>query len=46
MRGVSINQPLAAEPFDVARILLMRSVLRPSGATHEEVMVVELYVHE
>jgi 2'-5' RNA ligase len=34
---VRIDQPIVKEPFDAARIVLMRSTLRPSGAEHHEV---------
>jgi 2'-5' RNA ligase len=41
-RGVTMDQPLAADAFEVSQILLMRSVLMPSGARHEEVSAQKL----
>ncbi|MGH7291274.1 MAG: RNA 2',3'-cyclic phosphodiesterase [Myxococcota bacterium] len=37
-----IDWPIECEPFPVARVMLMRSTLLPTGARHEEIAAVEL----
>jgi 2'-5' RNA ligase len=41
-RGVTVDQPLNAPSFEVDRIVLMRSTLKPDGAHHHEVAAVAL----
>lgn len=37
-----VDWPIECEPFPVARVMLMRSTLLPTGARHEEIVAVEL----
>lgn len=42
VRNLIINEPLTTSPFEVNRIALMKSTLKPTGAVYAEVTAVEL----
>lgn len=42
VRALAINQPIAVSSFNVDRIVLMKSTLKPTGAVYGEVMAAEL----